>query len=807
MVSSMTIETDRLRTELLSTSDKLTTCQTQLNLLDSQKTNTPVLYGGYVTHYCGFEDLHNCNYTMDTCTSSTVECWHRGTGRQDVYSGPVEDHTYGSPNGHYMYIDPTLKPYYKSSSSSHVPQRKARITTPQLPAANEYCVRFWYTMIGVDIGTLKVYAQVGGGDGYPVYTKTGQEDRYWHMAQVSLDSEYTSQPFKIVFEGTTSSYYTYPHSSHQSNQDTRGFISFDDVYIYNTSCSGLFLPPLFSSCLRGPQVLTTHIYTVHTKATKIHVASSPLTMCTSITPHVQLVFEGTTSSYYTYLHSSHQSNQDTRGFISFDDVYIYNTSCSGLFLPPLFSSCLRGPQVLTTHIYTVHTKATKIHVASSPLTMCTSTTPHVQLVFEGTTSSYYTYLHSSHQSNQDTRGFISFDDVYIYNTSCSGLFLPPLFRSCLRGPQVLTTHIYTVHTKATKIHVASSPLTMCTSITPHVQLVFEGTTSSYYTYLHSSHQSNQDTRGFISFDDVYIYNTSCSGLFLPPLFSSCLRGPQVLTTHIYTVHTKATKIHVASSPLTMCTSTTPHVQLVFEGTTSSYYTYLHSSHQSNQDTLHTKATKIHVASSPLTMCTSTTPHAQVCVSTSTIQLVFEGTTSSYYTYSHSSHQSNQDTRGFISFDDVYIYNTSCSAIPDCPAGSRKLVQGNMTSCYSFHIEPRSWYEAVDACKSEAPNGHLVSINSKLEQQFLVDVMQTNAAYTTAGQHGWYTSGNDERTEGGFKWTDTGYPYSLNYTNWHAGQPNNVGDAQDCLLLQYPSSDYEWGDISCADKHPFICEIQ
>ncbi|XP_052778688.1 MAM and LDL-receptor class A domain-containing protein 1-like [Mya arenaria] len=388
MVSSMTIETDRLRTELLSTSDKLTICQTQLNLLDSQTTNTPVLYGDYVSHYCGFEDLHNCNYTLDTCTSSEVECWHRGTGKQDVYSGPVEDHTYGSPNGHYMYIDPTLKPFHASSSPSpDVTPRKARMTSPELPAANEYCVRFWYTMNGANIGTLNVYAQVGGGDGYPVYTMTGNEDEYWHMAQISLDSEYTAQPIRIVFEGTTSSYYT-----------------------------------------------------------------------------------------------------------------------------------------------------------------------------------------------------------------------------------------------------------------------------------------------------------------LTPL------------------------------------------------------------------------------------------------------------------YPYPSRQDNYDTLGFISFDDVYIYNTSCSAIPDCPAGSRKLVQGNVTSCYSFHITPRSWYEAVDECKSEASNGHLVGINSELEQQFLVDAMQTNAAYTTAGQHGWYTSGNDERTEASFMWTDTGYPYSLNYTDWHAGQPNNVGNAQDCLLLQYQSSDYEWGDVDCADKHPFICEM-
>lgn len=80
-------------------------------------------------------------------------------------------------------------------------------------------------------------------------------------------------------------------------------------------------------------------------------------------------------------------------------------------------------------------------------------------------------------------------------------------------------------------------------------------------------------------------------------------------------------------------------------------------------------------------------------------------------------------------------------------------------------------------------------------------------YTAAGEKGWYTSGNDERNEGHFKWTDTGYPYDLNYTNWHPNQPNNVGDNQDCLLLEYKDVKYEWGDVNCQDLHPFICEIK
>lgn len=76
----------------------------------------------------------------------------------------------------------------------------------------------------------------------------------------------------------------------------------------------------------------------------------------------------------------------------------------------------------------------------------------------------------------------------------------------------------------------------------------------------------------------------------------------------------------------------------------------------------------------------------------------------------------------------------------------------------------------------------------------------------AGQNGFYLNGNDEDNEGSYKWTVSGYPVSLNYTNWHAGQPNNVGNNQDCILMEYPESSYEWGDVMCSEPYAFICEM-
>ncbi|KAL4225846.1 MAM domain [Mactra antiquata] len=379
-VETLNKELDRLRATLGKTSDDLSVCKTSLNMVDPTHT-TPVLYGDFVTHYCDFEEGTNCNYTIESCTGS-AECWYKGTGRQNVYSGPIEDHTLGAPSGHYMFINPEASPPYHSSTTTSSAYRSARLTSPIFPPSNNYCVRFWYTMHGSDTGSIRVYAQVGGGDGYPVYTKKGDVDKDWHMGQIQLDSEYTASPFRIVFEADTNSYRTYT----------------------------------------------------------------------------------------------------------------------------------------------------------------------------------------------------------------------------------------------------------------------------------------------------------------------------------------------------------------------------------------------------------------------------------------SGHDRHYNLKGYTSIDDVYVYNTSCSNVPTCPAGSRRFTANNVTSCYSFHVTPKSWNDAVKVCKMEAPNGHLVSVNSQKEQGFLYDTISNDASLTYAGTNGWYTSGNDERNENHFKWTDTGYPYDLNYTNWHMGQPNNVGDVQNCLLLQYRDAKYEWGDVNCADKHPFICEI-
>ncbi|CAC5387223.1 unnamed protein product [Mytilus coruscus] len=190
------------------------------------------------------------------------------------------------------------------------------------------------------------------------------------------------------------------------------------------------------------------------------------------------------------------------------------------------------------------------------------------------------------------------------------------------------------------------------------------------------------------------------------------------------------------------------------------------------------------------------------------QVVFEATHNAYHISRYSGgryHYENHNQYGNIAVDDVYVYNTTCQNVPKYPAGSFVRTTGSKTSYYTFHGNAKTWYDAVQKCKEENIHSNLATVVDAAEQNYLVKLIQSDVSLTAAGQKGFFINGNDYDSENKYKWTASGYPESFNYTNWHVGQPNNVGDNQDCLLMQYPESNYEWGDVSCSEKHPFICE--
>ncbi|KAL8570302.1 hypothetical protein ACOMHN_011323 [Nucella lapillus] len=193
---------------------------------------------------------------------------------------------------------------------------------------------------------------------------------------------------------------------------------------------------------------------------------------------------------------------------------------------------------------------------------------------------------------------------------------------------------------------------------------------------------------------------------------------------------------------------------------------------------------------------------------SPFSIEISGTTQAYRLYSYvGGHRQKIWFRNLskVAVDDIYIYNTRCKNIPVCPRHGITRSFGNQTMCYTFHTQPATWYEAATRCRREGPHFSLVTIKSQEEQMFITRTIKGDPALSAAGQLGFWTAGNDERHEHTFDWTDTGTPYQGTYSNWRAGQPNNFAGDQDCLLLEFPDLDYQWGDQECHERHPYICK--
>lgn len=78
--------------------------------------------------------------------------WMRNSGSTPSYgTGPSVDHTYGTPDGTYLYIE--------ASDTTNSGDKAWLISEHFEPGL--YCISFWYHLYGSGIGTLNVYSRLG----------------------------------------------------------------------------------------------------------------------------------------------------------------------------------------------------------------------------------------------------------------------------------------------------------------------------------------------------------------------------------------------------------------------------------------------------------------------------------------------------------------------------------------------------------------------------------------------------------------------------------------------------------------------
>ncbi len=100
--------------------------------------------------------------------------------------------------------------------------------------------------------------------------------------------------------------------------------------------------------------------------------------------------------------------------------------------------------------------------------------------------------------------------------------------------------------------------------------------------------------------------------------------------------------------------------------------------------------------------------------------------------------------------------------------------GHWYAAFDIHL---SWHEAKAHC--EALGGHLATITSQAEQDFITELADGRYLYLGA---------SDEIEEDVWVWI-TGEPWDFTY--WMEGQPNNYGGAED-YLATYDGG--EWVDV-------------
>ncbi|XP_041642000.1 ladderlectin-like [Cheilinus undulatus] len=114
--------------------------------------------------------------------------------------------------------------------------------------------------------------------------------------------------------------------------------------------------------------------------------------------------------------------------------------------------------------------------------------------------------------------------------------------------------------------------------------------------------------------------------------------------------------------------------------------------------------------------------------------------------------------------------------------------------YLYVEYPQTWTEAEQNCHQLG--GHLASVHSHFDNH-QITLLVTRM---TGGNPEAWLGASDQYREGNWGWNDGS---SRNFKNWCTDQPDNYGDNEDCLQMNY-SSDHCWNDWACSNLLPSIC---
>ncbi|KAG7165100.1 MAM and LDL-receptor class A domain-containing protein 2-like 1, partial [Homarus americanus] len=137
--------------------------------------------------FCDFEEDF-CQWQLD---DSDTAVWARGRGKQNKTGLPPVDHTDNTNMGHYAYL-----------KEKPIPGKTGTLTSPAYHSVGVQCLRFWYHILGDNVGELSVQVadQAGSGVFTPFWSHENNTFEMWSLGMVTLPN---LQKYVVRFEGTT----------------------------------------------------------------------------------------------------------------------------------------------------------------------------------------------------------------------------------------------------------------------------------------------------------------------------------------------------------------------------------------------------------------------------------------------------------------------------------------------------------------------------------------------------------------------------------------------------------------------------
>ncbi|XP_071833160.1 lectin 1-like [Apostichopus japonicus] len=156
---------------------------------------------------------------------------------------------------------------------------------------------------------------------------------------------------------------------------------------------------------------------------------------------------------------------------------------------------------------------------------------------------------------------------------------------------------------------------------------------------------------------------------------------------------------------------------------------------------------------------------------------------------------------------LFVHSSGCT-LTACPS----KWTGFNGKCYRLFADGHKQFDAAErACQSAKlvdcqgnvlASGHLASVHSQEEQNFLLEMVRSTLQYTNSWDPQVYIGMKVGYHNNQQSWTDGS---SVDYTSWFSGEPNNGPNSRGVIASGLHSRG-QWADVYSNSNFPYICQL-